>query len=139
MSNNEGPSLFKRHSSVGLREHRRLDPGAACAHPAAGVTPARQQGLAERGQAKRSSAPRAVRPPARLQRQLCRPHRGRVTTPAVTPDRCVLTGRRSAQHHRLGPRHTDVPDAIPVADVLLHELAHGPRRGGLEAGDDLKP
>lgn len=50
----------------------------------------------------------------------------------------LLTSRRSPQHHGLCPRHADVPDAVPVANVLLHELAHGPRRGGLEAGDKLR-
>ena len=31
-----------------------------------------------------------------------------------------LTSRRRPQHHRLRPCHTDIPDAIPVANILLH-------------------
>lgn len=44
----------------------------------------------------------------------------------------------SAQDHRLSPGHTQVPDPITVAHVLLEQLAQSPGTcGGLETGHDL--
>ena len=52
---------------------------------------------------------------------------------------CVSgTCRGGSKHHGLGPGDAQVPDAIPVANILLQQLADSPRAGGgLETGHNL--
>ena len=50
----------------------------------------------------------------------------------------VCTCGGGAQHHRHGAGDAEVPDPVPVAHVLLEQLAHSPGpRGGFEAGHNL--
>lgn len=51
----------------------------------------------------------------------------------------INTCRGGAQDHRLSACDAEVPDPVPVANVLLQQLAQGPGPGGgFETGHNLR-